>query len=98
MSDRLFDALGDQTRRRLVEQLGLHGPRSASELAGDLPVSRQAVSKHLAHLEDAGLVGRARRGRAVEFHLIAAGLDEVARWTERVDREWTERLSRLGDD
>lgn len=98
MSDRVFDALGDPTRRRLVEQLGAHGPGSATQLAGRLPLSRQAVAKHLAQLEGAGIVGRSRNGRAVEFHLISSGLDEVASWTDRVGREWTERLRRLGAD
>jgi DNA-binding transcriptional ArsR family regulator len=95
MTDRVFDALGDPTRRLLLERLGTSGPGSASELAGKLPVSRQAVAKHLAQLEEAGLVGRRRRGRSVEFHLIASGLDEVARWTERVGGEWSQRLRRL---
>ena len=98
MSDRVFDALGDPTRRRLIEHLGTHGPGSATQLAGRLPMSRQAVAKHLAQLEDAGLVGRTRNGRAIEFHLISAGLDEVASWSDRVGREWTERLRRLGGD
>lgn len=95
MSDGVFDALGDPTRRRLLEQLGTHGPGSATELAESLPVSRQAVAKHLVQLEEAGLVGRARNGRAVEFHLVPAALDEVTRWSQRVGREWTERLGRL---
>lgn len=97
MSDRVFDALGDQTRRRLLEHLGTRGPGSATELSHRLPVSRQAVVKHLRQLEDAGLVGRIRRGRAVEFHLIPAGLDEVAQWTERVGSEWADRLRRLSE-
>jgi predicted transcriptional regulator len=96
MSDRVFDALGDPTRRRLIEQLGTHGPGSATQLAGRLPMSRQAVAKHLAQLEEAGLVCRTRNGRAVEFHLISSGLGEVANWSQRVGQEWTERLSRLG--
>lgn len=97
MSDRIFDALGDQTRRRLLEHLGTRGPGSATELSYELPVSRQAVVKHLRQLEDAGLVGRSRKGRAVEFHLIPASLDEITRWTERVESEWTDRLQRLGE-
>lgn len=95
MTDRIFDALGDPTRRRLIEHLGSDGPGSASELSQRLPVSRQAIAKHLAHLEEVGLVDRARRGRSVEFHLVAARLDEVTRWTERVGDEWEKRLQRL---
>jgi ArsR family transcriptional regulator, cadmium/lead-responsive transcriptional repressor len=98
MSDRVFDALGDPTRRRLLEHLGRVGPGSASELSAQLPVSRQAVAKHLGMLEEAGLVGRRRRGRSVEFHLAAAGLDDIAVWAERVGGEWSDRLARLGGD
>lgn len=95
MSDRVFDALGDPTRRRLVERLGTAGPGTAGELAADLPVTRQAVAKHLALLEEAGLVTRVRRGRSVEFRLAPGGFDDVARWTDRVGAEWSERLRRL---
>ncbi len=98
MSGAVFDALGDPTRRSLVEHLGADGPGSASDLARVLPVSRQAIVKHLAQLEEAGLVSRQRRGRAVEFHLVPARLDEVSRWTEQVGEEWGERLTRLAGD
>jgi DNA-binding transcriptional ArsR family regulator len=98
VSDEIFDALGDPTRRKLVEHLGAAGPESASALARVLPVSRQAIVKHLAQLEDAGLVSRSRRGRSVEFHLVTARLDEVTRWTAQVGEEWSQRLSRLQGD
>ena len=98
MNDRIFDALGDPTRRRLLEHLGTAGPGSASEIADHMPVSRQAVAKQLGLLEEAGLVERHRRGRSVEFHLVAGTFDEIGRWTDRVSREWAERLDRLDAD
>lgn len=98
MTGRIFDALGDPTRRRLVEHLGSVGPESASRLAAELPLSRQAIAKHLGLLEEAGLVTRSRNGRSVEFSLVEGGLDEIGRWARRVEGEWTERLDRLGRD
>ncbi|HSJ28857.1 MAG TPA: metalloregulator ArsR/SmtB family transcription factor [Acidimicrobiia bacterium] len=95
MTDRVFDALGDPTRRRLLEHLGSTGPESASELAAEFPMSRQAIAKHLGHLEDAGLVGRRRNGRSVEYHVVSSGLAEIADWSRRVGDEWSERLRRL---
>lgn len=97
MNERVFDALGDPTRRRVLEHLGTAGPGSASEIATHMPVSRQAIAKQLGLLEDAGLVERRRRGRSIEFHLVSGTLDEIARWSRRVSDEWTERLARLED-
>ena len=65
---RVFAALSDQTRRSIVEQLGAQ-PATASDLAGFVPVTRQAVVKHLAVLEDAGLVRGTRDGRRVVYEL-----------------------------
>jgi DNA-binding transcriptional ArsR family regulator len=98
VTDRVFDALGDPTRRRLLEHLGTTGPGSASELAAVFPMSRQGIAKHLTHLEEAGLVDRRRNGRSIEYHVVAAGLDEVAEWSRRVELEWSERLRRLGEN
>lgn len=95
MSDRVFDALGDPTRRKLLEHLGSSGPGSASEIAGHMPVSRQAIAKQLGLLEEAGLVERRRRGRSVEFHLVSGTLDEIGQWSRRVSDEWADRLGRL---
>lgn len=97
MTDRVFDALGDPTRRRLFVHLGEAGPVSATELAEVFPLSRQGIAKHLNQLEAAGLVDRRRSGRAVEYHVVTAGLDELVDWTQRAGSEWTERLRRLGE-
>ena len=91
----LFAALADPTRRAVFERLSAHGPASASRLARDLPISRQAVAKHLATLGDAGLVERAAVGREIRFSARIDALDEVTGWAERVGTEWTNRLARL---
>ena len=73
----VFVALSDQTRRSIVEQLGTQ-PATASDLAGFVPVSRQAVVKHLAVLEDAGLVRGTRDGRRVVYELTPEPFEDAA--------------------
>ena len=93
MSD-VFDALGDPTRRHIVEALSRQ-VASATQLAADLPVTRQAVAKHLAALREAGLVESRRQGRETLYSVNAEPLDAAAAWIVRVGGEWDERLERL---
>ena len=79
--DALFDALADPTRRRLLRRLVEDGPDTASHLAAELPVTRQAVVKHLQGLVEAGLATPAPLAQAVGW-LLAAG----AQWDERLGR------------
>ncbi|WP_346623566.1 metalloregulator ArsR/SmtB family transcription factor [Blastococcus montanus] len=92
----VFAALSDPHRRRLLEALGDHPTgASATALARPLPVSRQAVDKHLRVLERAGLVASARHGREIRFAVRREQLDRSAAWlTELADR-WDQRLGRL---
>lgn len=87
-------ALADDTRWRILELLGSR-PRSATELALELPVSRQAIAKHLAVLEAAGLVDGVREGRSVRHRAIGASLSELADRLDAIGRGWEERLERL---
>jgi DNA-binding transcriptional ArsR family regulator len=91
----VFEALGDPTRREVMRRLAQRGPASATQLAAELPVSRQAVAKHLAALEDAGLVEGEREGREKRFRLTPAPLSEAAEWMADVGAEWDQRLRRL---
>ena len=93
-ADDVFDALADPTRRRIVERLG-QSPANAGEIAERLPVSRQAVVKHLALLEDAGLVRGERDGRRVVFRLTPGGFADAAGWMHDVGAQWDRRLERL---
>jgi DNA-binding transcriptional ArsR family regulator len=93
--DAVFAALADPTRRRVVERLAAGGATTASSLAAELPVSRQAVAKHLGILADARLVSSRRIGRENRYTLSPAPLSEAARWIARVGGEWDERLARL---
>jgi len=93
---KVFSAIADPTRRKVIRLLSEHGPGSATELAGRLTVSRQAVSKHLAALADAGLVEVAEmEGREKRFRLTPAPLSEAASWMASVGWEWDERLEAL---
>ena len=86
-----LDALGDRTRRQIFELLR-SGPRSVGELAGDLPVSRPAVSQHLRVLEDARLVTHRRNGTRHLYELDSAGVGVLREW---VDGFWNEALARF---
>lgn len=90
----VFGALGDPSRRRLLEELAGR-EASVSELARLLPVSRQAVAKHMAALASAGLVDSRRAGRERLYRLNPAPLEGAAGWIERVGSEWEGRLGRL---
>ena len=90
----VFDALGDPTRRHIVESLSRQ-EASATQLAAELPVTRQAVAKHLTALREAGLVDSRRPAGRRSTTLNPDPLDAAAAWIVRVGGEWDERLGRL---
>ncbi|MDO9456848.1 metalloregulator ArsR/SmtB family transcription factor [Nocardioides sp.] len=90
----VFAALGDDTRWAVLARLG-EGPASASALARELPVSRQAIVKHLEVLVAAGLVESERRGREVVHRALGGRLSDVARELDRIGRTWDARLARI---
>jgi DNA-binding transcriptional ArsR family regulator len=93
--DRVFGALADPSRRFVVERLAARGSASQSELAQELPVTRQAVAKHLATLRAAGIVRAERRGRETRYELESAPLGDAAEWLEHVGAAWDARLEAL---
>ena len=93
--DQLWSAVGDPSRRRVLDVLVRGGEASASALAGKVPVTRQAVSKHLVVLEEAGLIHRRREGREVLFQVDAKKLDQAARAMAELAMEWDERLGAI---
>jgi DNA-binding transcriptional ArsR family regulator len=93
--DRVLAAMADPTRRRLLEVLAVREPASASALAHELPVSRQAVVKHLGILREAGLVEGGRTGREVRFSVRPAGLQAAARWMAALASDWDARLAEI---
>lgn len=90
----VFGALADPMRRRLLSTIAEH-PATATELATSLPISRQAVAKHLSSLSDAGLLERQRAGRDVRYHVTPEPLSSAVSWMAEVGGQWDDRLARL---
>ncbi|MFT3865638.1 MAG: metalloregulator ArsR/SmtB family transcription factor [Solirubrobacterales bacterium] len=93
--DALWAAVGDPTRRQLLDALLARGEATATALAGELPVTRQAVAKHLGVLDRAGLVDVRKRGREVLYAVRADRLDEVGRTMADVVAAWDRRLATI---
>jgi DNA-binding transcriptional ArsR family regulator len=93
--DELWSAIADPSRRRVLDLLVSNGDVSASWLAGHVPFSRQAVSKHLAVLEQAGLVSRHKQGREVLYQVEARRLDQAARAMAGLAAQWDRRLATI---
>lgn len=91
----VFAALADPTRRAVLRHVAERGPVTATELAGALPVSRQAVAKHLAVLQEAGLVAPRKEGRENRFTASTAPLAAAERWLADAGDAWDDRLARL---
>ena len=91
--DELWSAIGDPSRRRVLDLLVSNGEVSASWLAGRVPFSRQAVSKHLVVLEQAGLVSRRKHGREVLYQVEADRLDQATRAMADLAAQWDLRLA-----
>lgn len=93
--DAVFAALADSTRRAILQAVSERGPLTATALATELPVTRQAVAKHLALLRDAGLVVSDRAGRETRFVADPAPLRDLAAWADATGRRWDDRLDKL---
>ena len=93
--DNVIAALADPMRRQLLDLLATQGEATATRLAERLPVSRQAVVKHLAVLDAAGLVSGRRVGREVRYAVRAAALDATARWMAALASDWDRRLANI---
>ena len=93
--DSVLVALADPMRRQVLELLAAQGEATATTLAERLPVSRQAVVKHLAVLDAAGLVSGNRVGREVRYAVRPAALDATARWMAGLAADWDRRLAHI---
>jgi DNA-binding transcriptional ArsR family regulator len=91
----IFAALGDETRLRIVGRLCAEGPLSIMRLTDGARVSRQAITKHLHALEEAGLARASRLGRESVWELRANRLENVQRYLDQISREWNAALARL---
>jgi DNA-binding transcriptional ArsR family regulator len=91
----IFAALGDETRLRIVARLCEEGPQSIMRLTKGAAVSRQAITKHLRALEEAGLARGSRAGRERIWELRPNRLAEVRRYLDQISRDWDAALDRL---
>jgi DNA-binding transcriptional ArsR family regulator len=95
VDDQLWSAIADPSRRRVLDLLVDNGDVSASWMAEHVPFTRQAVSKHLATLELAGLVSRRKQGREVLYQVETERLDQAARAMSDLAAAWDRRLLRV---
>jgi ArsR family transcriptional regulator, cadmium/lead-responsive transcriptional repressor len=93
--DELWSAVADPTRRRVVDVILDRGEATATTVAGELPVTRQAVAKHLAVLDRVGLVEGRRRGREMRYAVRPGRLDTARRAMEQVAADWDARLAAI---
>ena len=93
----VFAALADPTRRQVVHSLSREQAVTASGLAGELPMTRQAVAKHLTALERAGLVSPRREGRETRYRLTPEPLEQAIAWMADVGARWDSSLERLSE-
>lgn len=94
--DRLFHALGDPTRRAMLDRLS-RGPLSVSALAAPLGITLTAVAQHLQILEESGLAHTEKLGRVRTCRIESAGFDALEQWIRNHRTLWERRLDRLGD-
>lgn len=93
----VLTALADPTRRTVFELVAKDGPLTATTISKVLPVTRQAVSKHLEHLAEAGLVSSRRHGRETRWSATPQPLAAATSWFESVGSAWDDRLTALAD-
>jgi DNA-binding transcriptional ArsR family regulator len=91
----VFSALADDTRRAVLTAVAVRGTATATELTGEVAVSRQAVAKHLGVLADAGLVTSERSGREARYRVVPGALRPARDWIAASDAAWSRRLDRL---
>ena len=95
MDTRIFAALADPTRLKLVVDLAENSPKTATQLAEEYPITRQGVLKHLHILEEAGLVAINQKGREKLYSLTPEPLSMLDEWIKKLNAKWDERLLKL---
>ena len=93
----MLAALADPTRRAVFEAVVHRGPTTATGLAREFPVSRQAITKHLDRLADAGLVSSSRSGRETQWHASLEPLSAARSWMDEIGVAWDQRLAALAE-
>jgi DNA-binding transcriptional ArsR family regulator len=91
----IFGALADDTRRDVLAAVARGSGTTATDLAEVLPITRQAIAKHLTVLRDAGLVTTEQHGREVRYRVVPGSLRAAADWIDSTETQWRRRLTRL---
>jgi DNA-binding transcriptional ArsR family regulator len=91
----VFAALGDKTRLRLISRLCNHGPMSITSLTAGSNVSRQAITKHLRVMQNAGLLRSQRHGRESVWQVDRRRLEDARHYLDLISRQWDDALGRL---
>jgi len=98
VAEQVFTALADPTRRAVLAELAARGPATATDLANRLPITRQAIAKHLGLLADAGLVtAEPGERRRVRYRLRSAPMQVAQQFLAALARDWDDRLGALTD-
>jgi DNA-binding transcriptional ArsR family regulator len=98
IAEQVFAALADPTRRAILATLAADGPTTATDLAARLPISRQAIAKHLALLADAGLVtAEPGERRRVRYRLRSTPMRVAQQFLAALARDWDSSLTALRD-
>ena len=95
LEDRVFTALADANRRRLLTRLAQSSPKTATQLAREFPISRQGIVKQLDLLAQARLVQVQTRGREKQYLFDPTSLQTASAWIETIGQQWDERLQQL---
>ena len=91
----IFAALGDETRLRLLARLSRDGPQSITSLTSGSDVTRQAITKHLRRMQEAGVLRATRAGRESVWEVEPESLDEVGKYLRTISDQWDAALARL---
>ncbi len=94
-AEHVLIALADPIRRKILDALAAEGPGTATRLAADLPITRQAVIKHLLMLDRAGLVSARREGREMLYRIRPRPVGETTRWMASLASGWEHRLQAI---
>lgn len=95
LSADIFAAVADPTRRHVFQTLAQAGPMTATALAADMDISRQAVAKHLGVLASAGMADSTKVGRETRYEAHVGPLADLQRWIDDIEGQWVARLATL---
>ena len=95
VTQKVFNALADTTRRSIIDILTTQGAHTATQLSQDMEITRQGVTKHINILIDAGLISTRKQGREVYYDVTPSPLANATQWISNIEAQWDKRLSAL---